>query len=60
MWKELHQDHRLECVMLGVAAIDGSRAYEFGSRHPIMAFLHAVMAVALVLAVMFCWHLGKS
>jgi len=45
--------------MLAVAVINGWLAYEFGSKHPIMAFLHAAMAVAMVLAVVFCWKLGR-
>jgi FtsH-binding integral membrane protein len=54
-WYEKH--YLLEGVMLAVAAINGWLAYAFGSQHPIMAFLHAVMAVAMVLAVVFCWKL---
>jgi DMSO reductase anchor subunit len=45
--------------MLAVAGINGWLAYEFGSKHPIMAFLHAVMAVAMVLAVVFAWKLDR-
>jgi len=41
----------LEAVMLIVATGNGWLAYEFGSKHPIMAFIHAVISVAMVLAV---------
>jgi DMSO reductase anchor subunit len=56
-WYEKH--YLLEGVMLAVAGINGWLAYEFGSKHPIMAFLHAVMAVAMVLAVVFGWKLER-
>ena len=52
MRKQWYEDnYRLAGVMLAIAAINGWLAYEFGSKHPIMAFLHAAMAVAMVLAV---------
>ena len=59
MRKRWYEDHRLEGVMLAVAAINGWLAYEFGSKHPIMAFLHATLALAMVLGVVFVWRLGK-
>jgi DMSO reductase anchor subunit len=46
-------------VMLAVAVINGWLAYEFGSKHPIMAFLHAVVAVAMVLGVVFGGKLDR-
>ena len=45
--------------MILAAAINGWLAYKFFPAHPIMAFLHAVMAVAMVLALVFCWKLGR-
>ncbi len=60
MRKRWYEDHyRLAGVMLALAALNGWLAYESGSKHPIMAFLHAAMAVAMVLAVVFCWKLGR-
>ena len=60
MRRKWYEKHYLpEGVMLAVAAINGWLAYEFGSKHPIMAFLHAAMAVAMVLAVVFCWKLDR-
>ena len=60
MRKQWYEDnHRMGAVMLAVAVINGWLAYEFGSKHPIMAFLHAAMAVGMVLAVVFCWKLGR-
>ena len=59
MRKQWYEDHPLEGVMLAVAAVNGWLAYEFGSKHPIMAFLHAAMAVAMLLAVVFCWKLDR-
>ena len=59
MQKRWYEDHRLEGVMLALAAINGWLAYEFGSRHPIMAFFHAVVAVAMALGVGFACSLGK-
>ena len=46
-------------VMLAVAAINGWLAYQYGSMHPIMAFLHAAMALAMVLAVGIVASLGR-
>jgi zinc transporter ZupT len=60
MRKQGYEDnYRLAGVMLAIAAINGWLAYEFGSKHPIMAFLHAAMAAAMVLAVVFCWKLER-
>ena len=60
MRKECYEEnHRLAAVMLAVAAINGWLAYEFGFKHPVMAFIHAAMAVAMVLAVVFCWKLDR-
>jgi len=60
MRKQWYSDnYRLAGVMLAIAAINGLLAYEFGSKRPIMAFIHAAMAVAMVLAVVFCWKLGR-
>jgi hypothetical protein len=56
-WYE--ENHRLAGVMLAVAAMNGWLAYEFAFKHPIMAFLHSVMAVAMILAVVFLSQLGK-
>ena len=56
-WYE--ENYRLAGVMLAVAAINGWLAYEFAFKHPIMAFLHGVMAVAMILAVAFCRKLGR-
>jgi hypothetical protein len=54
MHKQWHEEnYRLAGVMLAVAAINGWLAYEFGLKHPIMAFLHGVMAVTMILAVVF-------
>jgi zinc transporter ZupT len=52
-------NYRLAGVMLAIAAINGWLAYEFSSQHPIMALIHAAMAVAMVLAVLFCWKLDR-
>ncbi len=58
MRKPWYEDnYRLAGVMLVIAAINGWLAYEFGSKHPIMAFIHAAVAVVMVLAVVFCWKL---
>ena len=60
MRKPWYEDnYRLTGVMLAIAAINGWLAYQFGSKHPIMAFLHAAMAVAMVLAVVFGWKLDR-
>jgi hypothetical protein len=60
MRKPWYEDtYRLARVMLALAAANGWLAYEFGPRHPIMAFVHAAMAVAMVLAVVFCWKLDR-
>ena len=60
MRKEWYEEnYRLAAVMLAVAAVNGWLAYEFGCKHPIMAFLHAAMAVAMVLAVAFGWKLDR-
>jgi DMSO reductase anchor subunit len=60
MHKEWYEHkYLLEAVTLVVATGNGWLAYEFGSRHPIMAFFHAVMAVAMVLGVVFVWSLGN-
>jgi hypothetical protein len=56
-WYEVH--YLLEGVILTVAALNGGLAYKFFPAHPIMAFLHAVMAVAMVLAVVFAWKLDR-
>jgi hypothetical protein len=53
-------DYLLAGVMLAVATINGWLAYEFGSKHPIMSFFHAVVAIAMVLAVVFSLTLGKQ
>ena len=59
MRKQWYEDHRLDGVMLALAAINGWLAYEYGSKHPIMAFLHAAMALAMVLAVGIVASLGR-
>jgi len=60
MRKPWYEDnYRLAGVMMAIAAINGWLAYEFASKHPIMAFLHAAMAVAMVLAVVFGWKLDR-
>ena len=60
MRKPCYEDsYRLAGVMLALAAINGWLAYECGSKHPIMALIHAAMAVAMVLAVLFCWKLDR-
>ena len=61
MGKRWYEDnYRLAGTMLAVAAINGWLAYEFGSKHRIMAFVHAVMAAAMILGVVFFWHLGRN
>jgi hypothetical protein len=42
-----------EGVMLALAAINGWLAHKCSSTHPTMAFVHAAMALALVVAVLF-------
>jgi hypothetical protein len=60
MRKEWYEEnHRLAAVMLAVATINGWLAYKFSFKHPFMAFIHAAMALAMVLAVVFCWKLGR-
>jgi K+-sensing histidine kinase KdpD len=60
MRKEWYEHkYLLEAVMLVVATGNGWLAYEFGPRHPIMAFFHAVVAVAMALGVGFACSLAK-
>ena len=56
-WYEVH--YLIEGVILTAAALNGWLAYKFFPAHSIMASLHAAMAVAMVLAVVFCWKLDR-